>query len=253
MAKKAKAETMTALAMFDTGKWAIRSMANPQEVGQMMLENVGSAVGEFDFDRIGMPGGGAVQWEIPSEDGGVEHVSEIVGVIVGQGDRRVFWEKSIGEGDKGPPDCSSQDGIKGYGTVADEYGGDCARCPMAQFGSKANGRGQACSARKLIFILPEDKVLPTVVSLAPTSLKAMRQYLLRLASKLHPFYGVVTALGLETDKNSEGVKYSKVAPRVLGFLDQEMCEMFRQYKESIAPIVKHVTVTADEIEEDDVV
>lgn len=218
------------------------------ELPQLIADNCGGAnLTEFDLDKVSCPTGGGTTWEVPTL-GGTLPTKEIIGVIVAHGDRRVFWEKSIEEngGEITPPDCSSADGRIGRGTIASTHNGVCATCPKAQYGSDRKpsgepGRGQACAARKLLFVILPDNVLPLVMNLPPTSIGAITKYMLRLTSAGLPCYGVVTKFTLKAETNPDGNKYAICEPTLLGKLSSEDRERFRSVAEAIKPIFSRQT------------
>jgi hypothetical protein len=148
---------------------------NATDLMEILQENVGGAITEFDLQRAKVPTGGMTAWVLPSLDGEDEIVQHIDGVIVYHREPRAFWKQSIDEGGgNNPPDCSSVDGKLGVG----DPGGECSVCPMAEWGSKDHGesRGQACKQMKLIFLLRPESLLPMALFLPPTSIRPVRQY-----------------------------------------------------------------------------
>ena len=211
------------------------------EVKDVLAENLGvggaSGVRVFDLDRVQMPSGGGIAWEVPSLSG-PKPVQEIVGVVVFHSDRRVFWQESFGDTGGGtPPDCESLDGVTGVGMHAAACGGQCAQCPMSKFGTAMRdgepAKGQACQQRKLLFIMRPEDVLPIVVNLSATSIGPWSKFALRLASAGIRLSGAVVALGLEQDKSEDGIKFSKVAPRLVQQLDAATANKLRAVGEGI--------------------
>jgi hypothetical protein len=172
-----------------------------------------------DLDRITVPSGGGAAWEIPTLDGDVS-VREFHGVILAAQDVRRYYQMSVEQSDgSAPPDCSSANSRVGIGTP----GGDCALCPLSQFGSDARGVGQACKAYKMLIVLPPDEIKPIILSIPPTSIKAARKYLLNLASRAVGFAEVVSSFALTKVKSGNGVAYSQVVPTMVRRLsDQEI-------------------------------
>lgn len=206
------------------------------DVTSILQENAG-AVGfsDLDLERIKIPAGGGVAWEVNSLSG-VESVKELEGVIVAFRDIRTFWRKSFEESGGAPPDCSSIDSVTGVG----DPGGLCAMCPLAQFGS--DGRRQACRQGRQLFLLRGDAILPDVVNLAPTSLAAARKFFLRLTSQGIPFYGAIVKIGLEKDKNSDGIAYAKATFTLARVLTEEETARTRTYASMFKPMVQRLAV-----------
>lgn len=160
-----------------------------------------------DLDKIKVPSGGGSTWEVPTLQGNKPY-QVLEGIILHFKDVRAYWKEKDG-GNK-PPDCSSSDSAHGVG----DPGGDCQKCPFAQFGSATDDRGnaaggQACKAMRLFLFLREDDMIPMIVALPPTSLQNAKKYFLRLVANGYPFYGVTTQIRLEQAKNPQGKPYSK--------------------------------------------
>lgn len=172
-------------------------------------ENLGGAeIRPMDLDRVSVPAGGGLYWMVKSLDhpDGAP-VKELTGIIVFQRRGRSYWKQGLGEGGGGtPPDCSSEDAIYGVG----DPGGACEACHLAQFGSSAKGKGQACSEKRMLFLLRPGAALPTVVMIPPSSLKNLKPFMLRLASEGVPYFAVEVAIGLEKAKNQDGIEYGAV-------------------------------------------
>jgi hypothetical protein len=175
---------------------------------------------EFDMDRARIPSGGSLQFQLDDD----KTTSELIGVITAFKDIRVYWQEPFGESQTGPPDCVSEDCVHG------NPGGLCSQCPFAQFGS--DGRGQACSQRRVLFLTRSDKILPLALSLPPMSLKnAKRYFRIKLGEEGLPYYRVVTRLGLEEDKNATGIKFAKVTFEKLLVLESPVREQFKAIHE----------------------
>jgi len=183
------------------------------------------SVGVFDLDRVKIPAGGGVNWEVPGLDG-MDAVKHLRGVIVGTIPRRSYWEVSLDEqssGDPSPPDCSSDNAKFGkglYGVGSDLHpSGECATCPMNQFQEIKGRNTKPCSEQRLTLFLRENTVLPVVVQLPPTSMKEMKTYMLRLSSNGIAFYKAITKLALRRVEANPA--YSVVVPTLDGQLDAE--------------------------------
>lgn len=196
----------------------------PEKLTAIMKQNMGpSGVSDRDLDSITMPSGGGTHWSVPGLEGD-EPAKEIVGVVVAFRDGRVYWKEALDVAGALPPDCSSEDGIKGIGSP----GGECESCPMAQFGSAIKGKGQACNSKRKLFVVRPNTFVPIIVSLPPTSLAPARKFFLRLASEGLAFYSVVVRIGLEEDKNADGIKYSKATFTVAAKLSEEEQTVFKE-------------------------
>ncbi len=212
------------------------------DISAALSTNIGSGnLSEFDLPRIKIPAGGGTQWTVPTLEGEAME-PQIEGVIVLARDTRAYYSQPISEtGGNQPPDCYSTDGATGCG----KPGGACITCPLAAYGSAPGGRGQACKQIKQLFVLRGSQLLPEVVTLPPTSLKAAKQYLLKLTSQGIPYYAVVTRIGLERTKNAQGIAYSRA---VLSFVRRLMpgeVDRAREYHEMLKPLVQRMAVDLD--------
>lgn len=205
-----------AITKYEPKSFAIATM-EVDELKQTVEDNLGGdRLSEFDMERYIMPSGKGLTFTVETASN-ASSANELVGVIVFQQNRRTWWEKSKddSDGDNGPPDCSSNDGVHGVGKMADKCGGLCANCPNSKFGSATdkNGvptKGQACSQKKCLFILKPDSILPSVLMVPPTSLVPLKQYLASLISARKPYYGVVTKITLKSERSKSGKDYGEL-------------------------------------------
>lgn len=201
----------------------------------------GQEMGAGDLDRVKIPSGGQTVFEVPTLEG-TDAAKTIQGVIVHHSLQRVYWKDSLDETGGGqPPDCQSPDNTWGYGQPGDELrakGRGCGDCPYSNFGSAddGEGRGQACKQVHLLFVVTKDELLPFVISLPPTSLKPAKSYLWKLSSRLVPFYGVVTEIGLVKDSNQDGTEYAKATFSAVHRLTDEERARIKEYADKLAPV-----------------
>lgn len=236
----------TALAHYAIVKTDVASL---QEV---LRANVGSGgINEFTLDRVRVPAGGGQIWTVPTLEGTID-AKEIEGVIVAWKEARAYWRIPFAESGGGsPPDCASRDAFIGFG----DPGGDCLKCPLAQFGSadarKAGQqvRAQACKHVIFLFVLQPTSMLPLVVSCPPTSLHGTKAYLLRLAANNLPYYSVVTKITLAADKNQDGIKYSRIDYAMAGRLTPEEATKIKAYGAAFKPTVEGAVVQPADIRE----
>lgn len=246
------------------------SEVDPASIVEMLAENTGeSSISEFDLDRVKVPAGGATTWAVPSLEG-EEELKTIEGVIVYQRTVRSFWAQRMEESGGGsPPDCSSADGLVGIGqpklgdiehpdlangmtryTAQGEARTEghfiCKACPLAAFGSGGNGRSQACKQSRLIFILRENSVLPLLIAAPPSSLRSIKQYMLRLSGAGVPFYGVVTGFTLQRAKNADNIQYSEIIPTLARRLPPEDTQRMRAVSQALGPILAAVSAEAEQ-------
>lgn len=219
------------------------ALAKPEESYSLVLGRIseclqtirdnlaGQKVDEFDLDRIHVPAGKGLSWQI---SGLVEaEEKEIRGVVVYQRASRAYWQHGIDDGQRTPPDCQSADLVTGVGNP----GGLCEVCSFARFGTALKGKGQACRETHALFILRPGHMLPAVVVVPPTSLKQVKRYNLSLINAGHSLQTVETVLFLSSDKNSEGTSYARVEIGMSSKLDPEAASGMRRYAEELLPVL----------------
>lgn len=166
-------------------------------------------LGSVPFDRVKIPSGGGLAFELPSEDGeDAEVAKELVGVILHHHPVNAFWREKFAGGNE-QPDCSSMDGKVGIDRETGECK-NCSACQYNQFGS--DGNGKACKNVHRIYMLREGNPVPLILSLPPTSLKHMRDYISkRILLKGMRCYHAVTKITLKKEKSAGGIDYSRAA------------------------------------------
>lgn len=190
------------------------------------------------LDRVRMPSGGQTVWTIETLEGEEAHPDEIRGVIISFNKSRVYW-KSDFEDVSGPPDCVSHDGRTGEGNP----GGICKLCPLSKFGE--NNESPPCREQRIVFILPEENILPIAMVLPPTSIFPFKKYLTRLGSKAIPVFSVITSFKLEKETSSGGIKYSKLKISMAEKLEREEIEKIKTYSEKIKTVLSSHSVLDD--------
>lgn len=234
--------------MSDEEKGLIKSYEqHPALVGsyqELVDENLGDeGLKPSDLPMINIPTGGIKRWEVPSL-GEPEMVKTIKGVIIHKQMTRAFWSKGIEEAEDTLPDCMSRNGKTGEVINEEEWsdlGGDCATCPMNEWGSGKNGRGKACTAKMQMYVLKEGTMLPNIISLSPTSIKPARDYLVNLVSYGKPYHTVITKFELETVKNDDGIKYSKAIISYEDDLPPETSKKVNEFRENFITGLKEFT------------
>lgn len=204
---------------------SFKILSDPTAIEVIKNNLQGESISEFDLQRIKVPGGGAVSWEVEDITGEIDSVKEIRGILIYVGIRRGYWEDPNPSGS--PPDCSSMDGHHGMGSP----GGSCMACPLNQFGTSlkpdgSQGKGKRCRETRCVLVLREDDLLPMAIFTPPSSLKGFKQYLMKLRHKL---FQVVTVMSLEKDKNTDGIAYSKIKFSFGGHLSDDVAGKLEGY------------------------
>lgn len=237
-----KTEGAESKALAPTGGYKVLAV-NMTMFKQALEANAGAGgVNPHQLDRVKVPGSGGTTWEVPTLDG-VQKLEEIEGIIVHWKEARAYFKEEF-SGQGVPPDCASADGITGAGTP----GGECLKCPLAQFGTargkKAGemGKGQACKQMRLLFILRPADLLPMVISVPPTSLDATKKYFMRLLSNMLPLYTVVSGLALKKERNANGVEYAELVYRRVRSLSEEESARLIEVRNALMPVFDKETV-----------
>ena len=127
----------------------------------------------ISLDKIKIPAGGGLAFEVPGEDPeSPDSEKEVVGVIVDHYPLNSFWAEKY-TGQNVAPECFSTDSRTGIGTP----GGECAKCPYNKFGSGEDGQSKACKNAHRLYILRSGELYPVVITIPPTSLKSLSDYL----------------------------------------------------------------------------
>lgn len=188
-------------------------------------------LGTIPFDYAKIPAGGGLAFEVGgSDEENPESVSELIGILLYHHPLNFYWKRELSSGSE-PPDCISYDGITGVNRLMGEVR-DCKTCAYNQFGSK--DRGKACKNMQRLYFLRETSPVPVILTLPPTSLKHLRDYLAKqVLLKGLRSHEVVTKITLKREKNAEGTAYSRVAFTLLGKLSPAQVEQAGKLKEEL--------------------
>lgn len=188
-------------------------------------------LGTIPFDYAKIPAGGGLAFEVGGTDEeNPESVSELIGILLWHHPLNSYWKKELSSGSE-PPDCISYDGITGVNRLTGEIQ-NCKTCSYNQFGSK--NRGKACKNMQKIYFLRESSLIPIVLTLPPTSLKYIRDYLAKqVLLKGLRSHEVVTKITLKREKNAESTAYSRVAFTLLGKLSPVQIEQVNKLREEL--------------------
>ena len=189
----------------------------------------------LSFTRIKIPGGGHLQFEIPSGNPDVpDYAPYLEGVILYSHNSNAYWPEGSEYDDNVPPFCQSFDGKQGYG----EPGGVCAACAFNQFGSTANGSGKACKNMRQIYLLRSGEYLPLQLSLPPTSLRPFNDFMnLAFVARRRPSYSAIVEIGLKRAE-SGGYTYSVATFRKVRDLEGEGLAAVKSYAANFKEQVK---------------
>ncbi len=209
--------------------------------------NMGAAMAEemeglqLSFPRVKIPSGGGLAFEVPGDDPeNPDTEKEIIGVIVDHHPVNAYWADKYA-GANNPPDCSSMDGK--VGLDADGNRVPCNSCQFNQWGSADDGRGKACKNMHRLYIIREGEMLPLLLTLPPTSLKNLSDYIaLRVVSKGMRSYGVVTKVSLKKAQNAGGINYSQAVFALAGKLAPAQVSAMADYSLGIKSMTRSVAI-----------
>jgi hypothetical protein len=223
-------------------------------VAELIRENVGQGgITPADLQRIKVPAGGGLAWAMEDD----EPAKEFEAVILAHGHRRAYWQRKF-DGANVPPDCWSSDaeiglGMYGKGSQENPHG-FCAECRMSQFNSSVDdkgqaGKGQACQLRHVLMLLRPTSLLPIVLSVPPSSLKEVKNYLLRLVNTATKFNQTTTRFSLKKAKSSNGIEYSQIVATKGRMLEPSELSNIEAYVRQVMPAFQAIRVEAEEASE----
>ena len=196
------------------------------------------------FERIRIPAGGGIAFEIPSEDPeSPDLVKEFKAVVVYHHPISCYYAEEYTGGNT-PPDCASMDGKVGIEAATGECK-SCAECEFNKFGSGKNG-AKACKQKRRIYLLREGETLPTILSLPTGSLGEFSKYVMRLLSKGKKTNSVVTKFSLKKAQNSGGINYSQAVFAVDRDLDESELQNILPMSEQVKVMANKVTALEEE-------
>jgi len=212
--------------------------ADPELMSDILNDNLGGGnLDIFKLKRIKTPSSGMTLWTLPVGAEGEEHAATFDAIILYQKPGRTFYRKAIGEGASGqPPDCSSADNATGYGKRwdTDTPGAhDCQTCPLAQWQGRTP---PPCHEQRTLFLLRERDMLPVVMIVPRTGLKAVSDYMLGLSYEGASYVSAVTRFGLVKKQNQNGTTYAQVTLAKVGTLAPEEVARVRAAQAAVRQI-----------------
>ena len=186
---------------------------------------------QLGFQRVKIPSGGQVQFELPSDDpDNPDYAKYLEGVIVYSHNANSYWPTGEDYDDNTPPSCQSVDGKLGYGRP----GGICADCPYNRYGSdtKGTGKGKACKNQRIIYLLRSGEVMPIQLSLSPTSITPYSQFVnAAFVSRRRGVCGSVVQIGLKKRSNGKDDYSVATFKRLYDFTGEDLARV-RAYANS---------------------
>ena len=176
---------------------------------------------QMSFQRVKIPTGGALQFEIPSEDPDhPDYAPTLVGVILFNHSANAYWPTGSEYEDDTNPICSSVDGKMGYG----DPGGFCADCALNEFGT--DGKGKACKNMRQLYLLRSGDFLPLQLTLSPTSIKPYKEfYNASFAVRRRGTCGSVVEIGLKRVDNKVNVYSVATFKKLFDFEGEQLAQV----------------------------
>lgn len=196
------------------------------------------------FDRMKIPSGGGLSFEIPGDDPeSPDSVKEFRAVILYHHPINCYYREKYSGGNN-PPDCASNDGHFGIESETGEVI-ECASCPNNVFGSGENG-SKACKQKRRIYILREGETMPIMLSLPTGSLGEYSKYVMRLLSRGKKTNAVVTKFSLKKAQNSTGISYSQAVFAMERPLTAEELASVSSMTDQVKSMANKITITEEE-------
>lgn len=181
------------------------------------------------FQRIKIPGGGVTQFEMPSDDPSQPNYEQKLEVVIlFNHANNSYWPEGSEYDDDTPPQCQSADGKTGYGAP----GGVCLTCPLNKFGSDSRGSGKACKNMRTLYVLRSGDMMPYILSLPPTSIKAWKDFYNKtFYCRNRPSYASLVEITL-TRKSSNGFDYGVAVFKHIRDFEGEELAAVSEYAQS---------------------
>lgn len=151
------------------------------------------------------------------------------GILIHVDPQRAWWEKGLEEAGGGQmPDCFSRNLVAPDKDCGKPQSDTCASCQYNAFGSDAKGgRGKGCKEMRRLFFLPEGKMDAHVMTVPPSSLKALKSYFTFLAEhKVSRPQMVITKFSVKQAENKDGTEYSELQLTMVKPITDERLQLF---------------------------
>lgn len=232
-------------ALMEQEKFLLPTMAESDFSQEELSEDMDGL--QMNFQRIKIPAGGMVQFEMPSDDPeNPDYIKTVEGVILFHHASCAYWPEGSEYDDDATPLCSSVDGKVGIGSP----GILCATCPLNQYGSGKDGRGKACKNMRQLYLLRSGEYMPLQVTLPPTSLSPFREFMNRaFVLRRRTSFSAVIQIGLKKASNGTN-DYSVATFKKLYDFEGEDLAQIRAYASSFKEQIKTMLVQRATVQED---
>lgn len=193
--------------------------------------------------RIKVPSGGGRAFEIEGDDpDDPDILKEFDGVVLFTHRINTMWEGEFG-GENRVPACSSFDAKVGVKYDTGESC-SCEKCPHNQF--KDDNTGKDCKNMRRIYLMLDGQQWLYLLSVPPTSLKAVNRQLNTILAQGTPFTDVVVHFSLESATNRSGIDFSRIVLKKGSVLQDDQKRMARAMREEIKKQYQNIGVSDDD-------
>ncbi len=178
---------------------------------------------QLNFQRVKIPGGGSLQFELPGDDPeNPDYAKTIEGVILYNHASGAYWPEGSEYDDDTTPLCASNDGKLGVGSP----GGICADCQLNTWGSAPNGKGKACKNMRILYVLRDGEYMPLQLTLPPTSIRPFSDfYNSAFASRRRGTCGSVVQIALKRASNGKDDYSIATFKRLYDFTGEQLAQI----------------------------
>jgi hypothetical protein len=188
---------------------------------------IGSQIVSVTFDRVKVPSGGALSWELPSGNPDEPEVSkELVGVVVDDHFMSTLWLDDFA-GDNTPPDAtwfevSPNQVVAQINERARTAGAktDLNEDPFNAWGSGTGGRGKKAKQMYRLYVLRDGDILPIMLTVPPSSIKAWTDFKRYILGKQKLVPQVSIRMGLKKVQKDGVPAFSQITFSI----DRELAE-----------------------------
>ena len=237
----------TALSLIDDPS---RFLPSQQDI-ETVLNDLGDILSRRIFGLITIAGGGAGVFKVlePGAEETTNGVQAIEGVIIASHLVNVRWGHDFGTRQPGEqPICRSMDGLTGVEQETGETH-SCAACPFNQF--TEDGGRKACSNKRQLYIMREGDLLPMLLALPPSSLKAYDNYRVLASLTLRtPMNALVTRITLKNKVSAGGSEYSSPVFTAIGKLPPDEGKRMDAFARQIMDAAQRAGISADEVSDE---
>lgn len=237
----------TALTLIENPSAYLPSAQELQDV----MNDLGDILSRRIFGVVSIAGGGAGVFKVlePGADEPTNGIQEIDCVILASHAVNVRWGHDYGTRQQGErPVCKSIDGKTGVEDATGEVH-DCESCPYNQF-SQDGGRKQ-CANKRQLYIMREGDLLPVLLTLPPSALKAYDNYRVMARLTLRtPMSALLTRITLKNKVSAQGSEYSSPVFTAIGKLPADESKRLEAWAKEIMQAAQRAGIDADDLSQD---